>query len=112
VLRYSWSLAVKEHFYLIRPLAIVLFERIRLCWRIALLISICVLARAWRIFEYERAGWAQTYYRFDTRMSGLTFSALFAIGLPRLGRILGKLQRCWHVWLHCTCFMRRDQLVA
>lgn len=46
--------------------------------------------RAWPIFEYERADWAQTYYRFDTRMSGLVFGALLAIGLPRLRRISEK----------------------
>ncbi len=46
-----------------------------------------LLATAWRIFEYEHLGWTETYYRFDTRMSGLVLGALLAIWLPHNGRI-------------------------
>jgi peptidoglycan/LPS O-acetylase OafA/YrhL len=87
MLLHSWSLAVEEHFYFIWPFAVLLLTRIELRWRVTLLFGLYFFATAWRIFEYERLGWNEMYYRFDTRMSGLVFGALLAICLPRIGRI-------------------------
>ena len=87
MLLHSWSLAVEEHFYLIWPFVALLLTRIQLRWRIALLVGLYLLSTAWRIFEFERLGWNEMYYRFDTRMSGLVFGALLAVFLPRIGRI-------------------------
>lgn len=86
-LQHTWSLSVEEHFYLLWPFAVLLLTRIELRWRIAGLFSIYLIATAWRIFEYESSGWVATYFRFDTRMSGLICGALLAICLPRMDRI-------------------------
>ena len=89
-LQHTWSLSVEEHFYLIWPFAVLLLTRIELRWRIASLFGIYLIATAWRIFEYEGSGWVATYFRFDTRMSGMICGALLAICLPRIGQISEK----------------------
>lgn len=87
MLLHTWSLAVEEHFYLIWPLAVLMLTRVKLRWRLALLFGFYLLATVWRIVELQRLDWDAAYYSFDTRLSGLVFGALLAIGLPRLGRI-------------------------
>jgi peptidoglycan/LPS O-acetylase OafA/YrhL len=86
-LQHSWSLSVEQRFYFIWPFAVLLLARTEPRWRIAGLFGIYLLATAWRIFEYGHAGWTATYFRFDTRMSGLIVGALLAMWLPRMGRI-------------------------
>ena len=81
VLIHTWSLSVEEHFYLIWPFAVLLLVRIRLRWRLVVLFGIYLLASGWRIYEYETLGWDATYYRFDTRISGLVCGALLATAL-------------------------------
>ena len=78
VLIHTWSLSVEEHFYLIWPFAVLLLARIGHRWRLVVLVGIYLLASAWRIYGYETLGWDATYYRFDTRMSGLVSGALLA----------------------------------
>ena len=87
MLTHSWSLSVEEHFYLIWPFAVLLLARCDARRRVAALFGMFLLATAWRVFEYDRAGWTATYFRFDTHMSGLIFGALLATCLPRMGRI-------------------------
>jgi peptidoglycan/LPS O-acetylase OafA/YrhL len=77
-LGHSWSLSVEEHFYLIWPLAVLLLARCNVHRRIVLLFGLFLLATAWRVFESYHAGWVATYYRFDTRISGLILGALLA----------------------------------
>ena len=69
----------REHFYLIWPFAVLLLARVEPRWRMAGLFGVDWLATAWRIFEYESLGWAATYFRADTRLSGLICGALLAI---------------------------------
>lgn len=87
MLTHSWSLSVEEHFYLIWPFAVLLLVRCDPSRRVPILFGMFLLATAWRVFEYDQAGWTATYFRFDTRMSGLIFGALLATCLPRMGRI-------------------------
>jgi peptidoglycan/LPS O-acetylase OafA/YrhL len=87
VLMHTWSLSVEEHFYLIWPFAILLLARCEPRRRIVVLFGLFLLASAWRVFEYHHAGWAATYFRFDTRMSGLVFGALLASCLPRMDHL-------------------------
>jgi peptidoglycan/LPS O-acetylase OafA/YrhL len=90
VLIHTWSLSVEQHFYLIWPLAVLPLLRVELRWRVAGLFGLYLLASAWRIYEYETLGWDLTYYRFDTRVSGLIFGALLAISLQHIGPMLEK----------------------
>lgn len=90
VLIHTWSLSVEEHFYLVWPLVFLLLARIELRWRVIGLFAIYLLASAWRIYEYETIGWDATYYRFDTRISGLIFGSLLAISLQHKGPISEK----------------------
>jgi peptidoglycan/LPS O-acetylase OafA/YrhL len=87
VLTQTWSLSIEEHFYLIWPFAVLLLARVNTRWRIASLFGLYLLATAWRIFEYEHTDWETTYFRFDTRMSGLIAGALLAISLARINKI-------------------------
>ncbi len=90
ILQHTWSLSVEAHFYFIWPFAILLLARIEPRWRVASLFGLFLLASAWRIYEYDRLGWVATYFRFDTRMSGLICGAMLALYLPRLGQIPDK----------------------
>ncbi|MCK1321040.1 acyltransferase [Bradyrhizobium sp. 156] len=76
-----WSLSVEEHFYLIWPLAILVLARIDLRWSLYGLLALYLLGSAWRIFEYESMGWDATYYRFDTRFSGLVCGSMLSMFL-------------------------------
>jgi peptidoglycan/LPS O-acetylase OafA/YrhL len=87
MLTHSWSLSVEEHFYLVWPLAVLLLARCDARRRVLALFVMFLFATAWRVFEHNQAGWTATYFRFDTRMSGLIFGALLATCLPRMGRI-------------------------
>jgi peptidoglycan/LPS O-acetylase OafA/YrhL len=90
VLIHTWSLSVEQHFYLVWPFAALLLARIEPRWRLVGLFAIYLLANAWRIFEYETAGWDATYYRFDTRAGGLVCGALLAIFLQHKSLISEK----------------------
>ncbi|HVV80330.1 MAG TPA: acyltransferase [Pseudolabrys sp.] len=91
LLRHSWSLSVEEHFYLIWPLVVLLLARCDARRRILILAGLFVLATAWRVFEYHHTGWVATYYRFDTRISGLILGALLATCLPSIGQISDRM---------------------
>lgn len=99
ILQHSWSLGVEEHFYLLWPLAVLALLRLPARWRPAALFCLYIAATAWRMACYQdETTWPDTYYRFDTRMSGLILGALLATSLgqvervpPRLANIAGTL---------------------
>lgn len=79
-LNHTWSLSVEEHFYLLWPAVILLIGRRSDLAATALLISLFVLASAWQIVDtVVWQDWARTYYRFDTRMSGLLIGGVVAV---------------------------------
>lgn len=90
MLQHTWSLSVEAHFYFIWPFAILLLARIEPRWRLPALFGLYLLATAWQIYEYESQGWVATYFRFDTRVSGLICGSLLAIYIPSMGRISDK----------------------
>jgi peptidoglycan/LPS O-acetylase OafA/YrhL len=102
MLQHTWSLSVEAHFYFIWPFAMLLLARIEPRWRLPALFCLYLLATAWRIYEYDSLGWAATYFRFDTRMSGLICGSLLAIYLPRMGRISDKKANIYGVFATIT----------
>ena len=90
MLQHTWSLSVEAHFYFIWPFAILLLTRIEPRWHMPGLFGLFLVATAWRVYEYDRLGWVATYFRFDTRMSGLICGSLLAIYIPSMGRISDK----------------------
>lgn len=86
VLSYTWSLSVEEHYYLLWPLLLPLV--LRAGSPIKLLAVAYVAATAWRIANFYWLGWDPTYFRFDTRLSGLILGCMLALWNPDLRRYL------------------------
>ncbi len=82
---HQWSLSLEQHFYLFWPL-ILIAARPSPANALRWLLVAWVLTTAWRV-ECLLAGqsWHQVYYRFDTRLSGLTLGAALA-ALRAMGR--------------------------
>lgn len=79
-LNHTWSLAVEGHFYLIWPFVILATRSLSVRSLCGLLVAAFVAATAWRIADAQLWGdWHRTYYRFDTRISGLILGALIAV---------------------------------
>jgi peptidoglycan/LPS O-acetylase OafA/YrhL len=87
---HTWSLSVEEHFYLLWPIALGLLYRATQRTRhpeeslTLVLLGGWVLATAWRVGNALHAPdqFELTYFRFDTRTSGLWLGAVLA-ALPR-----------------------------
>ena len=74
---HTWSLGVEEKFYLLWPLLLPLTLRTRR--PIAWLLAAFACFSAWRCFVTIFWGWAQAYFSFDTRMSGILIGAIAAV---------------------------------
>jgi peptidoglycan/LPS O-acetylase OafA/YrhL len=76
VLAHTWSLSVEEHFYLVWPIAIAGLARWTPAARPQLLLAVFVAATLWRLGNAAVFPDIDlTYYRFDTRLSGLLIGA-------------------------------------
>lgn len=87
MLRHTWSLAVEMHFYLLWPLVLLLLQRLGARNQRQVLLALYVAATVWRFACLESQGWEMSYYRFDTRLSGLLIGALTAVLLATGKRI-------------------------
>ncbi|SCK41755.1 Peptidoglycan/LPS O-acetylase OafA/YrhL, contains acyltransferase and SGNH-hydrolase domains [Variovorax sp. HW608] len=76
-LTYTWSLAVEEHFYVLWPLALPFVLRSRDPVRLMLMLYLLVFM--WRVFNMAMLGWEPTYFRFDTRASGIVLGCMLAL---------------------------------
>jgi peptidoglycan/LPS O-acetylase OafA/YrhL len=78
---HTWSLSVEEHFYLLWPMVALLVVRSTAAWRrFWILIAAFLLATLWRMVDaMSWQDFATTYYRFDTRLSGLILGAAVAV---------------------------------
>lgn len=77
---FTWSLSVEEHYYLLWPLLLPLVLRSRSPAKVMLLAYITMTA--WRLANFYWTGWDATYYRFDTRCSGMVLGGLIALAPP------------------------------
>ncbi|RRH98098.1 acyltransferase [Mesorhizobium tamadayense] len=80
-LTHTWSLSVEEHFYMLWPVVILLVSR--RCSgdrQLALIfLGLFVAASLWRMTDLVIwQDWQRTFFRFDTRMSGLLLGAAIA----------------------------------
>lgn len=77
---HTWSLAVEEHFYIVWPVLLLATRRFSARHMVCGLSAGFVFATAWRIVDaFIWDDWYWTYYRFDTRMSGLILGSLLAV---------------------------------
>jgi len=92
IVQHTWSLGVEEHFYLVWPLAFLLLMRLPARWRPAAVFGLFAAATAWRMAWYvDVPDWPSTYFRFDTRMAGLTLGGLMAFVLGRVEHVPQRL---------------------
>ena len=102
-----WSLAIEEHFYLVFPLLVLLFCRLRLSpFRQGVILLVgCVAVLLWRSYLVYglHVETARTYYGTDTRLDSLLFGCAAALMLsPMLDR-----QRRWsrpNPWVALVAF--------
>lgn len=79
-LGHTWSLAVEEHFYLVWPLILLAAARLQQRTLVVVLLGAFVAVTLWRWFDLVIwVDWYRTYYRFDTRASGLILGCALAI---------------------------------
>ncbi len=77
----TWSLSVEEHFYVLWPFFLIATRNMPSRVLLRLLIAMFVAATAWRFADaLIWDDWTRTYYRFDTRMSGIILGAALAVG--------------------------------
>ena len=87
VLSYTWSLSVEEHFYLLLPLFLPAILNTKSPIRTLALAY--AVATAWRVANYVWLGWDATYFRFDTRLSGLILGCIIALWRPTHLKLAG-----------------------
>lgn len=94
LLAHTWSLSVEEHFYLLWPLLLPLLLRAKRPWRVMALAYL--FATTWRIANQQWFGWETTYFRFDTRLSGIILGSWVAIGgVPHFPRFASWAAFAW-----------------
>ncbi|MCC9596818.1 MULTISPECIES: acyltransferase [unclassified Rubrivivax] len=112
VLQHTWSLAAEEHFYLVWPLLLVGILKLAPRLRIASLALLFVAATAWRWNVLGEGDWLQTYYRFDTRLSGLVLGAVCALWKPQFGGTAALAGWAIFAWcVHSAHWYGRDSLM-
>ncbi|MGP2493534.1 acyltransferase family protein [Mesorhizobium sp. PUT5] len=82
---HTWSLSVEEHFYILWPLFLIATRNMPGRALAKLLITMFAVATAWRFVDaLVWNDWVRTYYRFDTRLSGMILGGVLAVAQWRV----------------------------
>jgi peptidoglycan/LPS O-acetylase OafA/YrhL len=80
LLSHTWSLSVEEHFYMVWPVFLIMTRKLPAKVLFRALVAMFVVATLWRIIDLAVwHEWIFTYYRFDTRLSGLVLGSALAV---------------------------------
>jgi peptidoglycan/LPS O-acetylase OafA/YrhL len=88
---------VEEHYYLLRPLGLLLLAKLNRGRFVGAMVALYVIATAWRQLALQISDPEFVYPRFDTRVSGLILGGLWQFGSnPALLRgFVSGLQMQW-----------------
>ena len=113
VIVHTWSLSVEEHFYMVWPFFLIATRRAPRRILLHCLFGLFILATVWRIADcLIWRDWGWTYYRFDTRLSGMILGSLLAVRQWRADELTaGRMARIsLYVLLFLAVSLRWDYL--